>query len=485
VHSGNGSDTDTPRLSRRALLAGVLAGAIGRLAGAGEDASAAYSPATTVFRGRTDIKRVALTFDAGSDRGYADTILNTFATYGVPCSFGMTGMWAEANPDLVRRMVDEGHHLMNHTYYHPSFTGYSTGAGVLGYWSRRNEIEAAENLLVDLTGVSTKPYFRPPYGDYDSATLNLLGEIGYAYNVMWTLDGFGWKGLTQDQIVSRVANNHGNGYVYLFHVGASSQEGLALPRVISTLSSLGYGFATVPGILAGTGTTPSQPPPKFVAGDKVRVTAGLYLRTGPGFGAGVITTMPTGTVCTVVSGPQYANGLSWYQLDTPYGRGWSAGEYLEKTSGGTTPPPTGGFAPGEKVRVTAGLYLRTGPGTGYGVITTMPTGTVCTIVSGPSPANGYTWYQVDSPYGRGWAAGEYLARTSSTSGYPAGTKLRVTAGLYLRTGPGFDTGVITTMPTGTVCTVVSGPQYANGLTWYQVDSPYGRGWAAGEYMTPV
>ncbi len=61
----------------------------------------------------------------------------------------------------------------------------------------------------------------------------------------------------------------------------------------------------------------------------------------------------------------------------------------------------------------------------------------------------------------------------------------MTAGLYLRTGPGFDTGVITTMPTGTICTVVSGPQSANGLTWYQVDTSYGRGWAAGEYMTRV
>jgi uncharacterized protein YraI len=137
--------------------------------------------------------------------------------------------------------------------------------------------------------------------------------------------------------------------------------------------------------------------------------------------------------------------------------------------------------------VTAGLYLRTGPGTGYGVITTMPTGTTCTIVAGPNPANGYTWYQVDTPYGRGWAAGEFLKPTSGSTpgGYPAGTKLKVTAGLYLRTGPGFSTGVITTMPTGTICTVVSGPQSANGLTWYQVDTPYGRGWAAGEYMRPV
>ncbi len=202
--------------------------------------------------------------------------------------------------------------------------------------------------------------------------------------------------------------------------------------------------------------------------------------------------MPTGTVVTIVAGPQSANGLTWYQVDSPYGRGWCAGEYLEKSgSAPPPPPPAGGFAPGETVNVTAGLYLRTGPGFNTSVITTMPTGTVCTIVSGPQAANGLTWYEVDSPYGRGWCAGEYLTRTSGgatpppPSGYPVGTKLRVTAGLYLRTGPGFSTTVITTMPTGTVCTVVSGPQSANGLTWYQVDTPYGRGWAAGEYMKRV
>lgn len=476
------TSSDSPsRLSRRSLLLGVAGAAA--LRAAGPLTAAAASSATALFRGPTNIARVALTFDCGSDVGYASTILDTFARYGVPGSFGMTGVWADSYPSLLNRMVNEGHVVMNHTYDHPSFTGYSTGTSGLTWEQRRQEIVSAEQEIVAITGVSPRPYFRPPYGDYDNATLQLLGELGYAYNVMWTTDLLGWQGTSQQDIIHRLAANLGNGYIYLMHVGSDSQEGLALPTIIETLADNGYGFATVAGLLAGTGTNPA-PSAKFAAGDTVRVTAGLYLRTGPGTGYSVITTMPTGTVCTVVGGPTGANGYSWYQVDTPYGRGWAAGEFLEKTSG-TTPPPSGGFAAGEKVAVTAGLYLRTGPGTGYSVITTMPTGTICTIVSGPNPANGYTWYQVDTAYGRGWCAGEYLKRTSSTSGYPAGTKLKVTAGLYLRTGPGFDASVITTMPTGTICTVVSGPQSANGLTWYQVDTPYGRGWAAGEYMTPV
>jgi peptidoglycan/xylan/chitin deacetylase (PgdA/CDA1 family)/uncharacterized protein YraI len=451
----------------------------------GHRLAVAQSAATSVYRGPTGIKRVALTFDCGADRGYADSILNTLASNGIKCSFGMTGVWANANPDLLRRMVNEGHHLMNHTYSHPSFTGVSTGAGPLTYWQRREQIESTENLVVNLTGVSTKPYFRPPYGDFDSATLSLLGELGYSINAMWTLDVLGWNGLSQSQIVNRVANNHGNGYIYLLHVGAASQEGPALPQIINTLRNLGYGFATLPGLLAGTGTSPTPPPAKFVAGDTVRVTAGLYLRTGPGTGSGVITTMPTGTICTVLGGPTLANGLSWYQLQTPYGTGWAAGEYLEKTTA-TPPPPPAKFVAGDTVRVTAGLYLRTGPGTGSSVTTTMPTGTICTVVAGPTLANGYAWYQLDTPYGRGWAADVALEKTTTTpppsGSFAPGETVRVTAGLYLRTAPSLTSGVITTMPTGTVCTIVSGPSPSGGYTWYQVDTPYGRGWAAGEFL---
>ncbi len=480
-------DLLTYRLNRRVILAGAAGGAIGLLAGGVEPAAAAA--ATSISRGPTGAKVVALTIDCGSDRGYAGSILDTLATRGVRCSFGVTGKWAEANPDLLRRMVNEGHHLINHTNTHPSFTGASTaGTGGQTYAQRKSQIEACEQIIVNLTGVSTKPWFRPPYGDLDSAALNLLGELGYRYNAMWTVDLLGWNGLTQDQIVSRAANNHGNGYIYMIHVGSASQEGPALSRVLSAIQANGYGFATLPNLLAGTGTTPPPPSAKFVAGDTVRPSGALNLRTGPGSGYGVIRTMPAGTVCTVVSGPTLANGYSWYKLTTPYGTGWAAGELLQKTS--TTPPPpppSGGFSAGESVRVTAGLYLRTGPGTGSTVTTTMPTGTTCTVVSGPTAANGLNWYQLDTPYGRGWAAGEYLARTSttpppSTIGYTPGTRLKTTTSLRLRSSASASAGIIATMPAGTICTVVSGPQASGGYTWYQLDTPYGRGWAAGEFL---
>lgn len=337
------------RLSRRTLLAGATGLALAHAVG---PAPAAAAAATAIYRGPTGRAVVAVSYDCGSDTGYAASILDTLAREGVPCSFGVTGTWADANPGLVQRMVAEGHQILNHTYHHPSFTGYSTGTTPVSTSVRQQEITSCESRLVALTGVPAKPYFRPPYGDIDNGVLADVGAIGFSSCVLWSLDGLGWQGLTQDQVVNRVASNNGNGYIYLFHVGADSQEGPALPRIISTLRGKGYGFATVAGLLSGSGGTPPPPPPaKFIAGDTAKVTAGLYLRIGVGFGASVITTMPTGTVVTIVAGPQSANGLTWYQVDSPYGRGWCAGEYLEKTgSAPPPPPPAGGFAPGETVR---------------------------------------------------------------------------------------------------------------------------------------
>jgi hypothetical protein len=303
--------------------------------------------------------------------------------------------------------VNEGHSLINHSYSHPSFSGLTTT-------QRLSELESTEQALINASGRAGRPLFRPPYGEFNSSVLTDPGNAGFTHNIMWSIDVLGWNGLTRDQVINRALSNHGNGYIYLMHVGGQSQEGPALPSIIDGLRSRGYGFVTIPQMLGGTSAPPPPPPPAtgFNIGDTVKVTAGLYLRTAPTLSSGVITTMPTGTVCTivtVVSGPSPSDGYTWYQVDTPYGRGWAAGEFLEPATQ-SPPPVTSGYPAGTTLRVTAGLWLRTAGNLSGSVITTMPTGTIVTVVSGPSPSGGYTWYQLDTPYGRGWAAGEFLVR---------------------------------------------------------------------------
>jgi peptidoglycan/xylan/chitin deacetylase (PgdA/CDA1 family) len=192
-----------------------------------------------------------LTFDAGADRGYAATILATLERSHIRASFGMTGKWAQQNPDLVRRMARDGDTFIDHTYDHQSFTGLSTRLAPLTAAQRTWEIERAESIVHKLTGKSMKPYFRPPYGDIDQAALALAGRLGYPDTVMWTVDTLGWKGVTAAFIVQRSLALARPGAILLMHVGSQSQDGVALPSVISGLRRAGYRLVTVPQLLRG------------------------------------------------------------------------------------------------------------------------------------------------------------------------------------------------------------------------------------------
>jgi peptidoglycan-N-acetylglucosamine deacetylase len=205
--------------------------------------------AISVARGPSSRRMVALTFDAGADRGFAAGILDTLRATGVKATFGMTGKWAEQNPDLIQRMVGEGHLLMNHTYDHGSFTGYSPGTKALTAEERRRQIERTESVINAIAGVPVKPYFRPPYGDYDEAMLTQLGQLGYTHNVMWTVDSLGWKGLTAGEITARCVDGTVPGAILLFHVGAQSQDAAALPEIIRKLKADGYAFGTIAELL--------------------------------------------------------------------------------------------------------------------------------------------------------------------------------------------------------------------------------------------
>ncbi|MBM4411322.1 MAG: polysaccharide deacetylase family protein [Chloroflexi bacterium] len=205
--------------------------------------------ARMVDRGPATEPRVALTFDAGADRGYAEQILDTLRDAGVRASFGMTGQWAEANPELVRRMVAEGHHFINHTYSHDSFTGFSTGRGPKSSEARARELAMTEQAIQRIAGVSTKPYFRPPYGDIDASVIEDVQAQGYDIVAMWTVDSQGWNGLSRAGIEARCLRAAAPGAVYIFHVGSAAQDGPALPAVIDGLRKQGYQMGTLDWLL--------------------------------------------------------------------------------------------------------------------------------------------------------------------------------------------------------------------------------------------
>ena len=209
------------------------------------------APATVVRRGDAGRRTVALTFDAGSDLGFAATILDTLDESGIKASFGITGRWAEQHPDLVRRMGAAGHLVINHSYEHRSFTGVSARPALLAPAERRADIERTEEIIRTLTGTTTRPWFRSPYGDYDASVNAVLGSLGYQYNVLWTVDSLGWQGLSPTAITTRCLQGAVPGAILLFHVGSQSQDAAALPGIIAGLRQAGYGFGTVADVIGG------------------------------------------------------------------------------------------------------------------------------------------------------------------------------------------------------------------------------------------
>ena len=207
------------------------------------------TPAAVISRGDPNRRMVALTFDAGSDVGFTAQILDVLDRSGVAATFGITGRWAESNPDLVRRIASAGHLLMNHTYEHWSFTGVSARPAIADAAERRADVERTDDIIRNLTGRSTRPWFRPPYGDYDASVNAAVGALGYRYNVLWTVDSLGWQGLSPAAITTRCLDRTVPGAILLFHVGAASQDAAALPGILAGLRQRGYEFGTVADVI--------------------------------------------------------------------------------------------------------------------------------------------------------------------------------------------------------------------------------------------
>jgi peptidoglycan/xylan/chitin deacetylase (PgdA/CDA1 family) len=142
-------------------------------------------------------------------------------------------------------MKRDGDLIINHTYDHRSFTGYSTQTAPLDAQQRSWEITAADRVIRAVTGKSTKPFFRPPYGDYDAAALLLARQLGYRYVIMWTVDSLGWEHLPAQQILARCLGALAPGDIYLMHVGSQSQDGLALQPLITSIKHHGYRLETI------------------------------------------------------------------------------------------------------------------------------------------------------------------------------------------------------------------------------------------------
>lgn len=198
----------------------------------------------------TRARLVALTFDAGGDAGGVDSILRTLRKEGVPATFFLTGRWARQFPAEVARIARGGYVLGNHTDTHPSVTGLSDA-------QVRAQLRRTDQAVRAAAGRGTRPWFRFPYGAHTPRDIRRVNDLGYAC-IQWTVDTAGWLGTSEGQsvrgVVSRVTASMRPGAIVLMHVGANPNDGStldadALPTLIATLRSQGYGFTTLDALL--------------------------------------------------------------------------------------------------------------------------------------------------------------------------------------------------------------------------------------------
>lgn len=193
----------------------------------------------------TGRQEIAITFDAGNGRGYTTQILDMLEEYGVVATFGVTGEWASANPDLLLDILDRGHQVINHSYSHQSFTGESTGGQPLTRAQVQAEVLDTEQAIWENSRYEVGPYFRFPYGDYSAENLAMLKDLGYDYSIWWGCDSKAWLGngaadIVQECGVDRLAP----GLIVLLHVDPDA-DFQALPQLIERYQANGYDLVTV------------------------------------------------------------------------------------------------------------------------------------------------------------------------------------------------------------------------------------------------
>jgi peptidoglycan/xylan/chitin deacetylase (PgdA/CDA1 family) len=191
---------------------------------------------------------VALTFDGGGNADGAKGVLTTLRRANVPATFFLTGHFVQSFPGLARA-IGRRYPVGNHTVDHLDMLRLSPAAG-------RREVTRAAMMIQRATGRDTRPYFRFPYGSRNSRTLRLVNGLGYA-SVRWTVDTWGWMGLSQQSVpgaIRRVTDNLVPGEIVLMHLGSSRDHSTidsnALPAVIRLVRARGYRFVTLAGIRA-------------------------------------------------------------------------------------------------------------------------------------------------------------------------------------------------------------------------------------------
>lgn len=233
-----------PLISCRSVIVFVITLAILPVFAA--NISAKYYPDNTgnvYVHKSTEDKKIALTFDDGPHPSKTEQILNVLKKYKVKGTFFTIGQNAERYPEILQKIMAEGHEIANHTYDHKSIYKLSEREIQLS-------VQKCSKIIREITGVEPK-LFRPPEGFMNDNIARFMDQDGYNV-ILWKIDTYDWKGRSAEDIYQTVVSKIHCGDIILMHdyIWRKSNTPEALDLIIPRLLSEGYEFLCVSELLA-------------------------------------------------------------------------------------------------------------------------------------------------------------------------------------------------------------------------------------------
>jgi peptidoglycan-N-acetylmuramic acid deacetylase len=192
------------------------------------------------FVGDTSKKILYLTFDEGYENGYTGPILDILKNHNVKAAFFVVKPYVKANPDLIKRMVSEGHLVCNHSARHPSM------AKVLDFDKFRMELSGVEDVYTEVTGLKMPKFFRPPMGKYSELSLKYTKDLGYK-TIFWSFAYKDWElnnQPTPEFAKKRILERTHPGAIILLHA-VSKTNAEVLDAVLTEWDKQGYKINTL------------------------------------------------------------------------------------------------------------------------------------------------------------------------------------------------------------------------------------------------
>ena len=183
---------------------------------------------------------IYLTFDAGYENGNTAVILDALKKHNAPAAFFLVGNYLETSPELVKRMVAEGHTVGNHTWHHPDMSKIADQA------SFSEELSKLEVKYQEVTGQTMKKYYRPPQGKYSESNLKMAKEMGY-HTFFWSLAYVDWyenKQPSHEEAFQKLLGRIHPGAIVLLH-STSKTNGEILDELLTKWEEMGYRFGSL------------------------------------------------------------------------------------------------------------------------------------------------------------------------------------------------------------------------------------------------